>query len=93
MSCNLLIFNVFYFLKPLIILWSQVRALVGPPKVRKPLISASGFFLLDNSSILSQITSKFWTIHVATMYSTLVGLDVRILALCHAMLVPPIYKS
>ena len=27
-----------------LILWSQVQVLVGPPKVRKPLISVSGFF-------------------------------------------------
>ena len=38
MPCNLLICNRFYLLKLLIILWSQVQVLVGPPNW-KPLIS------------------------------------------------------
>jgi hypothetical protein len=48
----------YFLLKLLIILWSQVQVLVGPPIVRKPLILVSGFFHLgmDSLSIVQYVS-------------------------------------
>jgi len=45
-TCKLLILNRFYLLRLLIILWSQVQVLVGPPFKKLLTSKISGFFYL-----------------------------------------------
>ncbi len=55
-----MIFNRFYFLKLLIILWSQVQVLVGPP-LKKPLIfEVNGFLTLVITSLFQAVLSDVW---------------------------------
>jgi hypothetical protein len=42
-ACNLLIYMGFYFLRLLIILWSQVQILVGPPEKQTLIRNGGGF--------------------------------------------------
>jgi len=54
-ACNLLIHIGYFLLKLLIILWSQVQVLVGPP-LKKPLIfEVSGFFADGHCIIIGKV--------------------------------------